>query len=116
MVLASTITRIYRVPPTHLLGENVPFSSSRTRSLSLPCPLPCLPQLTLRLTLIPPHYLAGQDPGIDCTSVMDDMFAEERGKKFTYTYRDRDGVEKMAHPQEYLPLSTSSPAALNAKS
>jgi hypothetical protein len=51
-------------------------------------------------------YLTGQDPGIDCTSVMDDMFAEERGKKFTYTYRGGDGVEKIAHPQEYPPLST----------
>jgi len=50
-------------------------------------------------------YLAGQDPGIDCTSVMDDMFAEEGGKKYTYTYCD-EGVKKIAHPQEYLTLST----------
>lgn len=57
-------------------------------------------------------YLTGQDPGIDCTTVMDDMFVEE-GKKFTYTYRGGDGVTKVAHPQDSLQLSTSSPATLN---
>jgi hypothetical protein len=62
-------------------------------------------------------YLAGQDLGIDCTSVMDDMFAEEGGKKYTYTYCALDkGVKKIVHPQEYLLLGTSSLAFLNAKS
>jgi hypothetical protein len=59
-------------------------------------------------------YLAGQDLGIDCTSVMDDMFAEEGGKKYTYTYGDK-GVEKITHPQEYLGLCISSLLLMNAK-
>lgn len=31
-------------------------------------------------------YLAGQDPGIVCTRVMEEIFAKEGGKNFTYTY------------------------------
>lgn len=52
-------------------------------------------------------YLAGQDPGIDCTSVIDDMFVEEGGKKYTYMYSS-DGIRKVSHPQDCLSLSTSS--------
>jgi hypothetical protein len=42
------------------------------------------------------------------------MFAEEGGKKYTYTYCD-EGLKKIAHPQEYLPLSTPSPIPPNSK-
>jgi hypothetical protein len=53
-------------------------------------------------------YLAGENPGIDCTSVMDDMFANEGGKNYTYALcRKFKKITKIAHPQDYLDLSTS---------
>ena len=59
-------------------------------------------------------YLAGQDPGVDCTSVMDDMFVEEGGETYTYTYC-REGIRKVSHPYESLSLSTSSLPLLHRK-
>lgn len=49
----------------------------------------------------------GQGLGIDCTSVIDDMFVEEGGKKYTYMYGSED-IRKISHPQDCIPLSTSS--------
>ncbi|KAL8893575.1 MAG: hypothetical protein Q9192_005132, partial [Flavoplaca navasiana] len=51
-------------------------------------------------------YLAGQEPGIDYSSVMDDMFAKEEGKKYTYMWRagDQEGIKKIAHPHGRVPL------------
>ena len=50
-------------------------------------------------------YLAGQDLGIDCTSVIDEMFAEEGGEKYTYAYcRPARRLKKIKHPQEHLLL------------
>src|SRR6266516_5911460 len=51
-------------------------------------------------------YLAGENLGIDCTSVMDDMFDEEDGKKYTYSIcRRTKEIKKITHPQDYLSLS-----------
>jgi hypothetical protein len=64
-------------------------------------------------------YLAGQDPGIDCTSVKDEMFAEEGGKNFTYTCYGGDlhakRFERISHPQEHLQLSIQHKNVLKAK-
>lgn len=55
-------------------------------------------------------YLAGQEPGIDCSSVEEDMFAENGGEEYTYTYSGgRDKIRKISHPQEELPLGTNPP-------
>lgn len=54
-------------------------------------------------------YLAGQEPGIDCSSVEREMFAEKEGQKYTYTYSGgRHKIIKISHPQEELPLGTYS--------
>lgn len=62
-------------------------------------------------------YLAGQGLGIDCSSVMGDMFFEEEGKKYTYMLRagDREGIKKIAHPSESVSLRTSSLSLLERK-
>ena len=55
-------------------------------------------------------YLAGEEPGIDCSSVEEDMFAENEGEKYTYTYSGgRDKIRKISHPQEDLPLGSNLP-------
>ena len=59
-------------------------------------------------------YLAGQDPGIDFTSVMDDMFIEKGRKTYAYTYRG-NGIRKVSHPYKCLSLSTSSLSLLQRK-
>ena len=62
-------------------------------------------------------YLAGQDLGIDCTSVMDNLFAEEEGQKYIYMYSggDRKSIKKIAHLHGYVPLRTSSLSLLERK-
>jgi hypothetical protein len=60
-------------------------------------------------------YLAGENPGIDCTSVMDDMFATEGGESYTYVLsREIKTITKITHPQDYLDLSIS-PTLLNSQ-
>jgi hypothetical protein len=56
-------------------------------------------------------YIAGENPGIDCTSVADDMFAEEGGKKITYVYRHgkTNKIKEVSHPEYYVNLSTAFP-------
>ena len=52
-------------------------------------------------------YLAGEEVGVDCTSVADDMFFEEEGKKYTFAVElgAKDiVVEKIEHPHEILVL------------
>lgn len=54
-------------------------------------------------------YLAGQEYGVDCSSVERDMFAEG-GNKYTYTYcGGHHKIQKISHPQEGLPLGTNFP-------
>lgn len=62
-------------------------------------------------------YLTGQDPGIDYSSVMGDMFAEEEGKKYTYMWRgeDQEGIKKITHSHGCVPLCTSSLSLLERK-
>jgi len=62
-------------------------------------------------------YLAGQDSGIDCISVMNEMFAEEEKQKYTYMYSDEDrkSNKKIAHLHGYVSLSISSSPLLKRK-
>jgi len=62
-------------------------------------------------------YLAGQDSGIDCISVMNEMFAEEEIQKYTYMYSDEDrkSNKKIAHLHGYVSLSISSSPLLKRK-
>ena len=61
-------------------------------------------------------YLAGENPGIDCTSVMNDMFANEGGESYTYALsRKTKGITKITHPQDYLNLSISHLTLLNSQ-
>lgn len=57
-------------------------------------------------------YLAGENPGIDCATVMDDMFFDEAGKKYTYTVCKKKTL-KITHPQNYINLSSTAPILLN---
>jgi hypothetical protein len=58
-------------------------------------------------------YLAGENPGIDCTSVKDDMFANEGEESYTYALsRKTKRITKITHPQDYLDLGIS-PTLLN---
>jgi hypothetical protein len=52
-------------------------------------------------------YLAGENPGIDCTSVMDDMFANEGAESYTYVLsrETKKVITKITHPQDYFNLS-----------
>lgn len=58
-------------------------------------------------------YLAGQELGINCSSVENDMFVDNEGKKYTYTYfEDCNEIGKISHPEHELLLSTNSPPFL----
>ena len=60
-------------------------------------------------------YLAGENPGIDCTSVMDDMFTNEGEESYTYALNTKTKkITKITHPQDYLDLSIS-PTLLNSQ-
>jgi hypothetical protein len=54
-------------------------------------------------------YLAGEGPGIDCTSVMDQMFTREDGKSYTYTRCKKTGKPlKIIHPHYIISLGNNS--------
>ena len=54
-------------------------------------------------------YLAGEDPGIDCTSVMDKLFANEGGKNHTYAFSEKTkSVVRITHPHDLLSLRITS--------
>lgn len=60
-------------------------------------------------------YLAGENPGIDCTSVMDEMFANEGGKNHTYALSTKTKLAvRITHPQDHLNLSNNSLALLKS--
>jgi hypothetical protein len=54
-------------------------------------------------------YLAGENPGIDCSAVMDEMFLNEDGKNYTYTLsKETRRIVRISHPQEEISLSNAS--------
>ena len=54
-------------------------------------------------------YLAGGNPGIDCSTVMDEMFLNEDGKNYTYTLsKETRRVVRISHPQDEISLSNAS--------
>jgi hypothetical protein len=54
-------------------------------------------------------YLAGGNPGIDCSTVMDEMFLNEDGKNYTYTLsKETRRVVRISHPQDEISLRNAS--------
>lgn len=61
-------------------------------------------------------YLAGEAPGIDCTSVIDQMFSREDEKNYTDTRCNRTGeMLKITHPHDNIRLSDTSLLFSNQK-
>ena len=53
-------------------------------------------------------YLAGENPGIDCSAVMGEMFLNEDGKNYMYTFSKDGRVVRIKHPQDEISLSNAS--------
>ena len=47
-------------------------------------------------------YLAGEGQEIDCSGVMDEMFVDDGGKKYTYAYTKGPKWIKITHPEDQI--------------
>ncbi|KAH6667477.1 hypothetical protein B0J14DRAFT_676555 [Halenospora varia] len=57
-------------------------------------------------------YLAGESQEIDCSGVMDEMFVDDGGNKYTYAYTGEPKWIKITHPEDQIRLSEH-PGKLN---
>ena len=50
-------------------------------------------------------YLAGERQEIDCSSVLDEIFVNDNGEKYTYYYGQKNEWIKTTHPEDQIRLS-----------